>query len=139
MNELELFRGAGRYYVLKGHEVVAVDAQVWAQRFEIAERRVAHYQGAGIEVSTVFLGLDHRHGGGGPPLVFETMVFGGPMDESQWRWATWDEAERGHGKALSLALKSSPMRFLLAHLGIRYSSRRAERWLRRIKQTFRHA
>lgn len=31
----------------------------------------------GCEVSTVFLGLDHSWTPGGPPLVFETMVFGG--------------------------------------------------------------
>lgn len=29
----------------------------------------------GIWVSTVFLGLDHNMGRGGPPLIFETMAF----------------------------------------------------------------
>lgn len=45
-------------------------------------------------VSTVFLGLDH--GFGGPPIVFETMVFtdgkGGDME----RYSTYDEAMAGH-------------------------------------------
>ena len=31
-------------------------------------------------VSTIWLGLDHQWGEG-PPLIFETMVFGGPYDE----------------------------------------------------------
>lgn len=51
-----------------------------------------------IEVSTVFLGLNHRHFGDGPPLLFETMVFGLTMEDGdmQWRYSTWDDAEAGH-------------------------------------------
>ena len=51
---------------------------------------------AGIQVSTVFLGLDHRFFGDGPPLIFETMVFGGPHDEAQERYCSWKAAEAGH-------------------------------------------
>lgn len=47
------------------------------------------------EVSTVFLGLDHSFGSG-PPLLFETLVFGGPFDQEMERYATWVEAEYGH-------------------------------------------
>lgn len=52
-----------------------------------------------VEVSTVFL----RHAAphfGGPPLFFETMVFG--EDEmGQMRYATWDEALEGHQEILA--------------------------------------
>ena len=51
-------------------------------------------------VSTVFLCLDHRFDRRGPPIVFETMVFGGPMDSEQWRYCTLDEAKVGHAAAL---------------------------------------
>jgi hypothetical protein len=47
-----------------------------------------------VRVSTVFLGIDHAWEG--PPLLFETMVFGGPLDEEMERYSTWEEAERGH-------------------------------------------
>ena len=61
-------------------------------------------------VSTVFLGLDHRHFGGGPPLLFESMAFvheGRTMDYfgeirpaaetlDQRRYSSWDDAEIGH-------------------------------------------
>lgn len=50
----------------------------------------------GVDVSTVFLGLDHNFAPEGPPLLFETMVFGGSADQSCWRYATWEEAEAGH-------------------------------------------
>ena len=49
----------------------------------------------GIIVSTIFLGLDHSFGNG-PPLLFETRVFGGSMDGDMRRYITRKEAERGH-------------------------------------------
>lgn len=55
-----------------------------------------------VEVSTVFLGLDHNWGIG-PPLLFETMIFGGVHDEYQERYSIWDEAEAGHARAVALA------------------------------------
>ena len=50
-----------------------------------------------IEVSTVFLGLDHNHWNG-PPLLFETLVFGGEFDQEMDRYETWDQALEGHRK-----------------------------------------
>lgn len=53
----------------------------------------------GVCVSTVFLGMNHQWGEG-PPLVFETMVFG-PYDAGeQHRYATWDDAWDGHHAVL---------------------------------------
>ena len=42
-------------------------------------------------------GLDFNDGEG-PPLVFETMVFGGDLGGSQVLTATWEEAEAAHEK-----------------------------------------
>lgn len=50
----------------------------------------------GCHVSTVFLGLDHRFIDEGAPLLFETFVFGGPLDMRMNRYSTWSKAERGH-------------------------------------------
>jgi len=50
-----------------------------------------------IMISTVFLGLDHGWGTG-PPLLFETMVFNGPLHEDMDRYTTWAQAEAGHAK-----------------------------------------
>jgi len=67
--------------------------------FEQHDKRVvAKTTLAGCDVSTVFIGLDHRFTGDGPPLVFETMVFGGPFDQEQERYSTWDEAVAGHAR-----------------------------------------
>ena len=53
-------------------------------------------------VSTVFLGINHNWGEG-PPILFETMIFGGEHDEDRWRYATWDEAIVGHKTACAVA------------------------------------
>jgi hypothetical protein len=47
-------------------------------------------------VSTVFLGLDHDFYGAGPPLLFETMVFGGLMNDYQHRCTTYEQAQAMH-------------------------------------------
>lgn len=58
----------------------------------------------GYDVSTVWLGFDHRYGGEGPPLIFETLVF---TDDPEWsgmcaRYATEAEAREGHAKMVSM-------------------------------------
>jgi hypothetical protein len=114
---------AGRYYILNGHDAVPCeDHLVWAQWIENNQKSlsVAYTEFPGCftkpytvdgprfgtrqtaYVSTVFLGLDHNwdniiHGGDGPPVLFETMVFwDGPLGGEGKRYATWEEADRGH-------------------------------------------
>lgn len=55
-----------------------------------------------VYVSTVFLSINHNFGGG-LPLLFETMIFGGPLDRCQWRYNVRAQAERGHRRAVELA------------------------------------
>ena len=54
-----------------------------------------HTPSGRVVVSTVFLSLDHSFGDG-PPVLFETMTFGGQQDGNQCRYRTWDEAVAGH-------------------------------------------
>lgn len=85
------------YYLLEGHEVRRVSRMEWGFGFSRQNRIVARTEVApGVVVSTVFLGLDHNHFGG-PPILFETMVFDDyEAGDRQWRYATWAEAELGH-------------------------------------------
>lgn len=55
----------------------------------------------GVSVSTVFLGLDHGFDSD-KPVLFETMVFGGPLDQEQERFCTWAEAVDGHERVVGL-------------------------------------
>jgi hypothetical protein len=76
----------------------------WEMRLKKGEmyRRVAlTVIGDDVSVSTVWLGLDHNFGQG-PLAIFETMVFGGPLDEEQERYATEHEAQVGHDDMVTL-------------------------------------
>lgn len=53
-----------------------------------------------VEVSTVWLGLDHQFGEG-PPLIFETLIFGGDRDGEVRRYSTKEEALAGHLHAVN--------------------------------------
>jgi hypothetical protein len=77
------------------------DLLAWAKMLESPERIVKQTElPNGVTVSTVFLGLDHSFGSEGPPIIFETLVFGGPHNETMDRYSTWDEAEAGHNRML---------------------------------------
>lgn len=82
-------------YILKGHmPVPCPDLVEWAQWMQTSDRHVAKTEINGVTVSTIFLAIDH--GLHGVPIFFETMVFGGALDQEQERYGTWEEAERGH-------------------------------------------
>jgi len=63
-------------YVLDadGQPVEVEDIREWGVWYQTAERRLARDVVGPYIVSTVFLGLDHQWGGG-PPVLWETMVF----------------------------------------------------------------
>lgn len=83
---------AGLYYDRDGSPL---DLMEWAEKFTPDRQRVAKTTIGEAEISTVWLGLDHSFSGG-PPLIFETMVFGGPLDQEQDRYTTEEKARAGH-------------------------------------------
>ena len=84
-------------YILKGKKPIKEpDLMKWAKWFEKSERFVAKTEIKGITISTIFLGLDHNYFGNEVPILFETMVFGGELDQEEERYSTWDEAVKGH-------------------------------------------
>jgi len=85
-----------KYILIDKVPTIEKDLYVWANWFESADRIVKKSVWDGVEISTVFLGLDHSFGNG-PPLLFETMVFGWPEGEEHCtRYSTWEEAIEGH-------------------------------------------
>ena len=63
-------------YVLDkaGNTVLEPDLMKMGEGFETADRKVAETEIDKLQVSTVFLGLNHNFGEG-PPILWETMVF----------------------------------------------------------------
>ena len=85
-----------RYILEDKQPVPCPDLLTWGRWFGDADRQVARKEQDGVVVSTVFLGLDHSYGGG-PPLLFETIVFNSDgEDQDCERCSTWEEAEAQH-------------------------------------------
>lgn len=82
-------------------EPVPTDMWTAAYLLEAGDRRVAKTIVPGGHVSTVFIPINHNYASDPDmedmrPLVYETMVFGGPLDGWQDRYSTRAEALRGH-------------------------------------------
>ena len=103
----------GNYILVDGEPVPESDILKWGRWFEDADRVIARLKVAeGVEVSTVFLGLDHSFGEDGPPLLYETMVFGGKLDQELERYATLEEAQHGHDRMVTRVKRSTRNRFM---------------------------
>ena len=84
------------YYFPDGKKPVPCDVLTWARWFESTNRSIGRTEVNHATVSTVILGSDHQYCPGGPPLLFETLVMGGELDQTMERYSTWDEAVAGH-------------------------------------------
>jgi hypothetical protein len=104
------------HYVLVGHTPVRSRSLMeWAKAID---ERYATQQKLGVDpwrvaettigeayISTVFIAIDHNFFHAGPPILFETMIFGGEHDEYQARCSTWEEAEKMHADTVAMVQK----------------------------------
>lgn len=84
-----------RLWILKDGELVPAASEEWGAWFETADRTVAKTKVGEATVSTVFLAVNHSFGGG-PPVLWETLVFGGPIDGEMDRYTSRELADVGH-------------------------------------------
>lgn len=69
-------------------------------------------------VSTVFLGMNHNYFGD-EPLLFETMIFADDLEDIAGyteRYATWEEAEAGHARAVAAAKEHFGIQLKIGHV-----------------------
>jgi hypothetical protein len=73
--------------------------------------RVALSHVGDVEISTVLLPFDHAlfRKPEEPPMIFETMVFGGPYDQHSERYSTELAALTGHSKWVELVHATAPL------------------------------
>ena len=89
-------------YILddNGRPVLELDVVKWDEWYAISmpQRQVAKTDVSNKYVSTVFLGMDHNWGGAGPPILYETMVFSGELEDDldMDRYETREQAVHGH-------------------------------------------
>ena len=96
----ELLKGTPDKYILNEHgqPVLEPDLIKWAKWFQNSRnRRIVKQEHIGdAKILTVFLSVDHALGGE-PPCLWETMVFGGPLNQEQDRCGgTRQDAEAMH-------------------------------------------
>jgi len=98
-----------KFYILKGKKPKEVSYSEYMKRGR-DDYRVTLTTINDIDISTVFLGMEHIGG-----MLFETMIFGGSSDGLQWRYKTWEEAERGH-KIICKMISEQPEKKIKRHL-----------------------
>ena len=89
-----------RYYDIEG---APITHERWLELFDSEYGALAMDTVGGAEVSTVWLGLDHNFLGDGPPLIFETRVFGSVLDGYTRRHPDKATALAGHRLAVEIA------------------------------------
>lgn len=87
-----------RYYGLnKNNKPYSITLDEWGKMMNgMASQSLAKTTIGDTEVSTVFLGMDHGHGAPGPPVLWETMLFGDDVEEYQVRYTSYEDAAAGH-------------------------------------------
>jgi hypothetical protein len=76
----------------------------WTLWYEHANRIVKQERIGELEVSTVFLGLDHRFLGEGPPILWETRVFGSEEEMIDRCAGNREQAEAMHERMVAALL-----------------------------------
>lgn len=96
-------------YILnkRGNPVCEPGLIKWAKWFEKADRTVGRKYVGPVFVSTVFLALDYNVKGLGPPILWETTVFGGKLDQHQERCSgSREQAEAMHVRTVDMVKKA---------------------------------
>lgn len=90
------------------------DKEAWYELLANYEKRTIGKTMVGhVEVSTMFLGRDYGYksflSDDGPPLCFETHVFGGKNDGYETRYSTWAEAKENHDSIVICLMKDGSL------------------------------
>lgn len=76
---------------------VPCSPQEWSRWYTSTDRKVDRTRVGGSVISTVFMGTNFRvRGSEGPPILYETRVFGGPLEGECVRTPTRAEALTAH-------------------------------------------
>lgn len=84
------------YYKLVGKVPTPCSMSELADAFNNDSRILKKTRIGDVEVSTVFLCIDHSFSDTAQPILFETLVFGGKLDGEVNRYSDYDKALEGH-------------------------------------------
>jgi hypothetical protein len=90
------------YYDIDGNPISVEKWMKLRNEWGQISQEIAQTERGDVLVSTVFMGLN-LNPGIHPPLIFETMIFGGEHDQFTQRYASLADAVLGHEEAIKLA------------------------------------
>ena len=93
------------YYIMQNMRPQPAKFFEYAAWSETHNRTIDRTEVGEVLISTVFRGIDQSIGEG-PPLLFETRIYGGEFDGESQRFATLGDAKRGHHELVD-AVRSS--------------------------------
>ena len=95
-------RACFTYIIKDGEPIPEPNILAWAEWMNVNEnqRRVAFVEVGKAKVSTVFLGTAIKD----PPMLLETMIFGGPHNFEREQYCTLEEAMLGHEHMVAMVL-----------------------------------
>jgi len=129
---IDFLQDKSRNWILDGKKPIPATILEWGEMMaNFDQKRVDQTIIKKINISTVFLGYDSGFCfNDGPPVLFETMIFGGKHDGYMDRYCTWDEAEEGHAIAVRFVIESQrPINLIRYWL--------LEAWITWIKEKYR--
>lgn len=93
----------------ENRKLIKTDLITWGKWLQTCKDRIVKQEMVGdSKVSTVFLGIDHNFNDG-PPILWETMVFGGKLDQEQDRCSgNWEQAEAMHQQMVAKVKHNQP-------------------------------
>lgn len=98
------------HYILdhNGNPVSTTDVELLSKFLSDGDARTVNKTSlpGDVKVSTVFLVIDHNWSGKGPPILWETMIFGGHYDLWTERYISLENAEAGHEAAVAMVRKA---------------------------------
>lgn len=100
--------GRPLFWRLDGETVKPASAREFAEGTAVEQRRIGYDRVGATTVSTVFLAVDHGIGRTREPVLFETMLFGGPWMGMTWRYQRLDEAVNGHYRIVESLRRGDP-------------------------------
>jgi hypothetical protein len=87
-----------RFY---GRDGRSIGRDEWMRQIEDHDhRRIGLDEVGDTHISTVWMGIDHSFWDHGPPVIFESMLFGGEFSGEMRRYHTEAEALEGHRHAV---------------------------------------
>jgi hypothetical protein len=100
-----------KYYILENRKVKSVTESEFSEWYKTRDIVISKTRVGTTGISTVFLIFDHDFTGNGPPILFETMVFGGKLNDFTERYSTFSEAESGHARIVRQVIRAQRSMF----------------------------